>query len=122
MSMYGGSSMGLGFENLRNFANGPSSSHNVPKSDFRYIEDQLERLILINLAMWTLIQETTNLTEEDLLERVKNIDLMDGTPDGKVTRQVAKCDNCSRVMSPKHKRCMYCGAEKLTLSAFDSIT
>ena len=121
MAYYGDRASGMGFENLRNFASGPSLS-GAKKSDVRHLEDKLERLVLINLAMWTLIQETTNLTEADLLERVAGIDLMDGVEDGKVTRQVAKCDDCGRVMSPKHDRCLYCGANKLVLSAFDSIT
>ena len=86
------------------------------------LEQQVDRLTLISWALWTLIQEETKLTEQDLMERVKNLDLMDGSADGKVTRQVATCSSCNRVMSQRHQRCIYCGAEKLQSSAFDSIT
>ena len=86
------------------------------------IDERLSKLTLIAWAMWTLIQETTDLTEEDLMQRVKDLDLLDGQSDGKVTRQVARCSQCDRVMSPKHLRCLYCGAEKLIMSAFDTIT
>ena len=60
------------------------------------LEDRLERLALICMAMWSLVQSETNLTEDDLFERVKEIDLMDGVTDGKITRQVAQCGSCRR--------------------------
>ncbi len=85
------------------------------------LEDRIDRLMLTCMAMWSLIQEETKLSEEDLLERIKAIDLMDGVADGKVTRQVAKCGKCDRPMSPRHARCIYCGHERLVMSAFDTL-
>ena len=92
------------------------------ESRIEQLEDRVDQLVLTCLAMWSLIQEETRLTEEDLLERVKAIDLMDGTGDGKVTRHVAKCGKCERPMSPRHPRCIYCGHERLVMTAFDSLT
>lgn len=84
--------------------------------------DQVERLTLITMALWQLLQEHTELTEADLLAKVTQIDLADGVADGKITRTtVAKCPSCSRTMSPKHKRCLYCGETALVRSAFDSM-
>ncbi len=91
------------------------------KRDVSHMEDRIERLSLVCMAMWSLIQDKTKLTEEDLLERVKMIDLMDGVEDGKAARTVQKCHACNRVMSPRHQKCLYCGAEKLAQSAFDRI-
>ena len=84
-------------------------------------EDRLERLSLICMAMWTLIQSETNLTEEDLLRRVREIDLMDGSADGRITRKVTRCGRCDRPMSSRHTRCIYCGSEQLTASVFDTV-
>lgn len=89
--------------------------------DVSHMEDRIERLSLVCMAMWSLIQDKTKLTEEDLLERVKMIDLMDGVEDGKAARTVQKCHACDRTMSPRHQKCLYCGAEKLAQSAFDRI-
>jgi hypothetical protein len=89
--------------------------------DPRLLEDRLERLALICMAMWSLVQSETNLTEEDLLERVREIDMMDGTADGKITRQVVRCSKCDRPMSSRHTRCIYCGSENLVASAFDTV-
>jgi hypothetical protein len=89
--------------------------------DRRLLEDRLERLALICMAMWSLIQSQTDLTEDDLLERVREIDLMDGVADGKITHQVCRCGTCDRPVSSRHTRCIYCGSEQLIASAFDSV-
>ena len=89
--------------------------------DASQLEDRLERLSLVCMAMWSLIQDKTRVTEQELLDRVKTLDLMDGVADGKATRTVSKCPECSRIMSPRHQRCLYCGAGKLVESAFDAV-
>jgi hypothetical protein len=85
------------------------------------IEERLERLALLCMAMWTLVQSETGLTEDQLLERVREIDLMDGVPDGAITRQVTTCSKCRRPMSSRHTRCIYCGHENRPASAFDTV-
>ena len=89
--------------------------------DVRALEDRLERLSLVTMAMWSLLQDKTRLTEEDLLERVRTLDLMDGNPDGKATVTVSKCRKCDRTMAPRHRKCIYCGAARPVGSAFDTI-
>lgn len=84
------------------------------------LDARVDRLALVCMAMWKLLQEHTDLTEEDLMAKVGELDLMDGTPDGRL-KQVKRCTKCQRVLSPKHERCMYCGAEKLETTAFDAL-
>lgn len=98
-----------------------SSAAGAATRDVTHLEDRVERLSLVCMAMWSLIQDKTQLTEEDLLERVKMIDLMDGQEDGKASRSIQKCRACNRVMSPRHRKCLYCGEKKLAQSAFDAI-
>ena len=88
--------------------------------EVRQLEDRLDRLVLANMALWSLLQEKMGLTEKDLMDRVQQVDLADGQLDGKARKPLAKCPDCDRVMSPRHKRCLYCGAERLDYSAFDS--
>ena len=83
--------------------------------------DRLDKLTLVNMAVWSLVREQLELTEEQLAERVREIDLADGVEDGKVPPQVAKCPQCGRVMSPRHGRCLYCGGQKLDVTAFAQI-
>ena len=83
------------------------------------LEDRLDKLTLVCMGIWELLRERAKLTEQDLMDKVREIDIRDGVPDGKVTPQVAQCPKCSRVMSPRHKKCLYCGSEWLNLTAFD---
>lgn len=85
-----------------------------------HVEDRLDRLVLVNMALWSLLQEKTGLTEQDLMDRVQQVDLSDGQLDGKARKPLAKCPDCDRMMSPRHRRCLYCGADRLDYSAFDS--
>jgi len=87
----------------------------------RHLGENVDKLALICRAMWELIRERTNLTEEDLLKKVREIDLLDGALDGKVKNPPKKCSKCNRTMSKRHTRCMYCGTEALLDTAFDSI-
>lgn len=91
------------------------------KRDVAYLEERVERLSLVCMAMWSLLQDKTNLTEEDLLARVKVLDMMDGTEDNRASRTVQKCQACGRTMSPRHRKCLYCGEKRLVQSAFDAV-
>ncbi|MEM7682959.1 MAG: hypothetical protein AAF288_13480 [Planctomycetota bacterium] len=85
-----------------------------------FLEKRLDRAVLVNLALWSLIQDKLGLTEEDLLSRVRVLDEMDGKADGKAAAdRVAPCHACKRPVSQRQDKCMYCGAEKRVSSAFD---
>jgi hypothetical protein len=85
------------------------------------LTERLEKLQLVCMAMWEVIKEKTDMTEVDLMTKVQELDLRDGVVDGKVTRTVKDCPVCHRRMSPRHKRCLYCGHEELIDSAFEGI-
>jgi len=85
------------------------------------LEERLDKLTLICMAMWELLRDRAKMTESDLMAKVQELDLRDGTPDGKVTQNVNQCPGCKRTMSPRHHRCLYCGHEKLITTAFDAI-
>ena len=90
------------------------------KRSVRSLEDRLDRLTLVNMAMWSLLKDKLGLTEEDLISRMVEIDISDGRPDGKVTVGVRKCGKCGRVLSPRHRKCLYCGAADLRATAFEA--
>lgn len=89
-------------------------------TDVNKLEDRVDHLALACMAMWSLLREKTDLTEDDLLERIKQIDLADGKEDGKVRAEITECPECGRTLSRRHRQCMYCGCEKLTTSGFDN--
>jgi ribosomal protein S27AE len=87
----------------------------------RVTEERLAKLTLVCAAMWTLLRDRTELTEEDLAQAVRELDLKDGVEDGKVTQTIVKCPKCGRTMHPRHHRCLYCGTEGLKETAFDGV-
>ncbi len=92
-------------------------------NDLRRLEDKISRLTLINMAVWELLKKRTNLTEDDLMDKVREIDLRDGVADGKISKAntLAKCPNCGRTMSDRHARCLYCGQANLEAVAWDGV-
>ncbi|MCE5325340.1 MAG: hypothetical protein LLG01_02890 [Planctomycetaceae bacterium] len=88
------------------------------RSGDEHLEDRLDRLTLICMAMWSLLSEKTTLTPADLAQRVKEIDLADGKEDGRLTRTIKTCHKCNRVMSPRHSKCLYCGSVDLSSDPF----
>ena len=81
----------------------------------------LDKLGLICQAMWTLIKDKTDLTDEDLMKMVTELDLKDGKLDGKYTKPPVDCPNCSAKICKKFNRCLFCGEEYTEGSAFDTV-
>ncbi len=74
------------------------------------IQHHVERLLMITEALWAMLKEQHGYTDEDLIERVRQIDLRDGKLDGKVASTGIKtCASCKRPVSGRHTVCLYCG-------------
>lgn len=82
---------------------------NIQKSDLVELRDQVERLTLLNQALWELIRARLNVTDAELEQLAQEIDLRDGKQDGKLTSHPLKCPNCGRVSNSRHRKCLYCG-------------
>jgi hypothetical protein len=58
----------------------------LQRTDQSGVDERVDQLLLVCAAMWELIREKTNLTEEDLINRVAMLDARDGVADGRLTR------------------------------------
>src|SRR4029450_122071 len=76
----------------------------------RLLEDRLEKSLMACEALWILVKDRLGFTEQELLERINQVDLMDGLQDGKVKTKPLECGHCGRVVSRRHSKCLYCGA------------
>jgi hypothetical protein len=85
------------------------------------LENKIDRLTLICQSMWSLIQDKTDLTEEDLVKRVTDIDLKDGKLDGKYTNPIVKCKKCDAAISHQFRKCLFCGEECVEGGAFSTV-
>jgi len=83
------------------------------------VEERLDRLTLACRALWELFRARTGLTENDLLEKMEQLDLLDGKRDGRLSVEEKRCPDCRRKNHPRREVCLYCSAELPPGSAFD---
>jgi hypothetical protein len=81
------------------------------QKDIASLERVVESLTLTCQAMWELLREQTNLTDEMLIQRMQEVDLRDGKRDGKMAAQTSTCKSCSRINNASREQCIYCGAK-----------
>lgn len=75
----------------------------------RELTDQLDRLQLMNQALWELLRDRLGITEEELERKAEEVDLRDGKADGRMTSTAVRCPTCKRVNNARHGKCLYCG-------------
>jgi len=102
-------------------ANRSAAKARDARTTAKQLENRVDQLVLVCMAMWSLLREKTDLSEEDLAARVQQIDLQDGSLDGKVKRELARCSHCGRTLSRRHVRCLYCGTPRDAGDAFDTV-
>lgn len=81
---------------------------------------RIDALVLVNMALWSLVRDKLGCTDQELQDRVREIDLRDGNLDGRVTTPPRACGGCGRTISARHARCIYCGKEETGGDAFAS--
>jgi hypothetical protein len=84
----------------------------VPRSyemHLRFLEENVAKALLIHEALWELMRDKLQLTEQQLFDKLYEIDMRDGIIDGKNQRSVVECPKCKRKVAPKHATCLYCG-------------
>ncbi|MHB9130901.1 MAG: hypothetical protein ACYDBB_07395 [Armatimonadota bacterium] len=83
------------------------------------LQAQVDKLTLVNMALWSLLKEKAGLTNEQLRRRIEQIDLADGQLDGRVRTEAKICPQCRRVISARHHRCLYCDFTPTNEEGFD---
>ena len=85
------------------------------------LEARVDKLSLVCQAMWSLIQDSTDLTEQDLAKRVTDLDMLDGRLDGRIGRGVIKCSECGSAICQKFNKCLFCGKAAGDASTFSGV-
>ena len=75
------------------------------------LEARLDRTTLACEAMWTLLRDKLGMTDNDLVDRIVELDLSDGKLDGKVAKSAVSCPKCGRTIARRFNKCMYCGQD-----------
>jgi hypothetical protein len=87
----------------------------------RGTDDRVDQLVLVCAALWELMRERSGLTEADLITRIAEIDARDGVADGRITKKTRTCPACAHIVFPRHKKCLFCGADLPADSVFKTI-
>ncbi|HUQ70978.1 MAG TPA: zinc ribbon domain-containing protein [Planctomycetaceae bacterium] len=74
------------------------------------LQRQVDQLRLALMAISEIAQTRFGVTDEQVLEKMTEIDLRDGQLDGRLTSPAATCPECRHVNSPHRDLCLYCGA------------
>lgn len=74
------------------------------------LSGQVEKLLMITEALWTMLKEEHGYVDEDLIKKIMEIDMRDGRLDGRVAKsEPVVCPKCGRPASRTRSLCMYCG-------------
>jgi hypothetical protein len=80
------------------------------------LQYDVERLLMITEAMWTLLKKQHGYDDAELARLVADIDLRDGKLDGRVaTTEPRQCPFCQHVLGKKRPFCYYCGKPVLAM-------
>lgn len=88
-------------------------------SDIAGIKNHVDRLSLACQAMWELLRDRSDLTEEDIEAKILEVDGRDGRVDGKIATQVCTCHACGRPTNSRRSSCVMCGAPLKRLHQFE---
>ncbi|MBI5496913.1 MAG: hypothetical protein HY904_18000 [Deltaproteobacteria bacterium] len=118
MSMFWELHQQRSIHDARNAAASAENKSEQVKEYIQFLEARVDKMQLACQAMWELMRETAHLDDDRLMAKIQEIDLRDGTLDGKIATAGNRCDACQRTVNPRHARCLYCGAELVRRHAF----
>ncbi|HAV63351.1 MAG TPA: hypothetical protein DCY13_13420 [Verrucomicrobiales bacterium] len=90
-------------------AESASSKINRLEREVKELERRLDRLSLACQALWELNRDQAGITDGELQRRMTEIDLRDGTRDGKIAVTILVCPNCGQRSNSRRQQCIYCG-------------
>lgn len=89
-----------------------SNQASEAKAETEFLRADVEKLLMITEALWSILKEQHGYSDDELFRRVHEIDMRDGIADGKVAKQVQPlCPQCHRTLIRNQPKCLYFGAE-----------
>lgn len=87
--------------------------HTLPAVESRvdHLEHRVEKLTLINKALWEILQDKLSIDKDLLVAKVAEVDLRDGHIDHQIRLEAISCPSCGRKTNRQRPRCVYCAAE-----------
>ena len=79
------------------------------QGEVKMLSHKVERLSLASQALWELLRDNTDFSDETILNKMQEIDLRDGQADGKIGHAPVTCPQCGREGNSVRVECLYCG-------------
>lgn len=79
-----------------------------PADQLWEVHERVDRLVLVVDAMWSLLEES-GYSDEQLRERIAEIDGADGELDGRKTPRPVACRGCDAMVAAGLEACQFCG-------------
>ena len=93
-----------------NAATQADSKARAAQGEVELLRCDIERLLMISEAMWSILKEKFGYQDMELINRVMEIDRRDGKLDGRVAASPPpSCPKCGRTLERKRAVCIYCG-------------
>jgi hypothetical protein len=73
------------------------------------LQRRVDFLTIASQAMWELLRERLGMSDQQILDRIKVVDLRDGKADGKISKSILSCPQCQRNNQSGQSQCVYCG-------------
>jgi hypothetical protein len=96
-------------DDLRADADHDRASARTAEARLAELERAVESLTLMTMAMGEVLAEKGLASREELEERAREIDLSDGTLDGRAAPSPRACPRCGRTIAGGRTHCLYCG-------------
>ena len=94
----------------RSTARSARSEASQAKAQAAEVKFDIERLLMITEALWMFLKEEHGWTDEQLQEKIQEIDLRDGKIDYRVgPSPPTYCPDCGKTLMKKRPFCLYCG-------------
>ncbi len=91
-------------------AQADTSQSRALRTDLDFLRTDIERLLMITEALWGILKEKHGYTDEELTNRITEIDRRDGAVDGRVAQSPpGSGPRCNRTLERKRPYCLYCG-------------
>ena len=99
----------------------PHSATDQSNTDLDYLFHRIEKLTLINRALWEIIKSHHGCRDDELVAKVAEIDLRDGQLDDTYQLPAISCPQCGKKINARHDHCLYCGFDDLPKDVFTSV-
>jgi hypothetical protein len=82
-----------------------------PHEALAQMNRRIDRLSLACQAMWELLREKADVNEDQLRDKILEVDLRDGATDGKMSPTIQECTHCKSKTNSRRPTCIICGVE-----------